>query len=62
MTELARKVLVSNQPDVIFLGGAITAGISHHLAPELSIPVPDGLSCIIRLAGSLATHEQRLRI
>ena len=62
MTELARKVLVSNQPDVIVLGGAITAGTSHHLAPELSIPVLDGLSCIIRLAGSLATHEQRLRI
>ena len=62
MTELARRVLVSDQPDVIVLGGAITAGMSRQLAAAVSVPVLDGLSCAIREAECLASKAQRLRM
>ncbi|MEP3333549.1 aspartate/glutamate racemase family protein [Sedimentitalea sp.] len=48
MSALAELILASDRPDVLVLGGAITAGMSRQLAPTLPVPLLDGLSCAIR--------------
>ncbi|MDK3018641.1 aspartate/glutamate racemase family protein [Pseudodonghicola flavimaris] len=50
MLQLARDVLDREAPDVLVLGGAITAGMTRQLAPALPVPVLDGLSCAVRQA------------
>lgn len=50
LTLLAQEVLATEKPDVLVLGGAITAGMARRLAPALPVPVLDGLRCAVRQA------------
>lgn len=50
LAALAQSVLKSDAPDVLVLGGAVTAGVVPHLAADLSLPVIDGLTCAIEQA------------
>ncbi len=54
MINLARQVVVSEKPDVLVLGGAVTAGMTRRLAPEMPVPVLDGLTCAVQQAEILA--------
>lgn len=53
MRALARQVLRDEAPDVLVLGGAITAGMAADLASDLPVPLLDGLRCAVRQAEML---------
>lgn len=53
MADLARQVLREEAPDVLILGGAITAGLGRRIAGDLPVPVLDGLSCAVERAEEL---------
>lgn len=53
MRALARQVVEAEAPDVLVLGGAITAGMATALAPDLPVPLLDGLRCALRQAEML---------
>lgn len=48
MARLAQRILDAERPDVLVLGGAITAGMARSLAPDLPVPIIDGLTCAVR--------------
>ncbi|WP_157960232.1 aspartate/glutamate racemase family protein [Albibacillus kandeliae] len=50
MARLADEVLAREGPDVLVLGGAVTAGMARDLAARLPVPVLDGLGCAVELA------------
>lgn len=50
LTQLAQDVIASEKPDVLVLGGAITAGMARQLAPSVPLTVLDGLRCAVRQA------------
>ncbi|WP_158971609.1 aspartate/glutamate racemase family protein [Chachezhania sediminis] len=52
MTDLAQAVLSAEKPDVLVLGGAVTAGMTRHLAHLIPVPLIDGLGCAMARAGA----------
>ncbi|WP_138467700.1 aspartate/glutamate racemase family protein [Poseidonocella sp. HB161398] len=47
MAELAQQVLAAEAPDVLVLGGAVTAGLQRRLAGQVPVPLLEGLSCAL---------------
>lgn len=59
LAELAQKVMTSEHPDVLILGGAITAGMTLAVAPVVQVPVLDGLSCAVQRIERIAEKPRR---
>ena len=54
LASLARATVEEDGADVVILGGAGLAGLAPLIAPELGVPLLDGLDCAVRQAELLA--------
>lgn len=60
LLEECRSAIELDAAEVIIFGGAPIAGLAREAAPELPVPVLDGVSCAVRLAEAIVgLHPRR---
>jgi len=53
MAALCRETVERDDAEVLIVGGGPLAGLARELAPEIPVPVLDGVACAVRLAEAL---------
>ncbi len=48
-----RLAVEEDNAEVVILGGGPVAGLAHEIAPQIPVPVIDGVSCAVKLAEAL---------
>lgn len=50
---LCRRTIVEDRAEVVILGGGPIAGLARELAPQMGVPVLDGVSCAVPMLETL---------